>query len=86
MILNFAEGVDSSVLTSPWFGIAAPLSNFLVIINSSITSGKFPSAWKKACVAPLHKKSDKFSMKNYRPVALLDTSYKILELENRLEL
>ena len=36
MILNFAEGVDSSVLTSPWFGIAAPLSNFLVIINSSI--------------------------------------------------
>ena len=36
MILNFAEGVDSSVLTLPWFGIAAPLSNFLVILNSSI--------------------------------------------------
>ena len=35
--LNFAEGIDSQrVLSAPWFGIAAPLSNLLVILNSSI--------------------------------------------------
>ena len=37
------------------------------------------SKWKQACVTPLHKKSERFQRKNYRPVALLCVPGMILE-------
>ena len=49
------------------------------IINLSITSKKFPSAWKKSKVIPLHKKDDLLNPKNYRPVAIVPILSKILE-------
>ena len=49
------------------------------IINQSILSGIVPRQWKKACVTPLHKKSDRFQLENYRPVALLSVPAMILE-------
>ena len=70
------DGISSEILKLSGQALVAPLR---YIINSSILSGKFPTAWKKACVAPLHKKSDKFSMKNYRPVALLSVPGMCLE-------
>ena len=70
------DGISSEILKLSGQALVAPLT---YIINSSIRSGKFPSAWKKACVAPLHKKSDKFSMENYRPVALLSVPGMCLE-------
>ena len=37
MILNFAESVDQEhVIEADWFSIAAPISNFLVVFNSSV--------------------------------------------------
>ena len=56
--------------------IAVPLT---WIINTSITSGKFPSLWKKAKVIPLHKKNDINTISNYRPVSNLCISSKVLE-------
>ena len=41
--------------------------------------GKFPSDWKKAHVAPVHKKRDKQCLKNYRPISLLPICSKIFE-------
>ena len=41
------------------------------IFHSCIETGKFPSEWKKANVCPVHKKSDKQIIKNYRPISLL---------------
>ena len=49
------------------------------IINTSILTGKFPSNWKISKVVPLHKKGDKKSMKNFRPVALLSVAGMLLE-------
>ena len=49
------------------------------IINLSITTRKFPSAWKKTKVVPLHKKDDPLDPKNYRPVAIVPILSKILE-------
>ena len=49
------------------------------IINSSISSGIFPSRWKVAIVKPVHKKNDVNLAKNYRPVSLLPIASKILE-------
>ena len=49
------------------------------IINLSITSRKFPSAWKKSKIVPLHKKDDQLDPKNYRPVAIVPILSKVLE-------
>ena len=49
------------------------------IVNSSITTGKYPSLWKIAKVIAVHKKGDKKLLKNYRPVSLLAVAGMILE-------
>ena len=50
-----------------------------LIFQSCIKQGKFPAEWKKANVAPVHKKGDKRILKNYRPVSLLPICGKIFE-------
>ena len=50
-----------------------------MIFKSCFIMGEFPSEWKKANVDPVHKKSYKESLKNYRPVSLLPIFGKIFE-------
>lgn len=47
------------------------------IINQSITTGSFPSAWKHAIISPLIKKShlDDSAPSNYHPVWILQSSF-----------
>ena len=40
-------------------------------LRSYIIKEEFPFEWKKANVVPVHKKSDKQSLKNCRPISLL---------------
>ena len=49
------------------------------ILNLSIMSSKFPAAWKKSKIIPLHKKDDPLDPKNYRPVAIVPILSKVLE-------
>ena len=56
--------------------VAEPLCH---IINYSITTGVFPSAWKKAQVLPLFKAGTQDSLDNYRPISLLCVASKIAE-------
>ena len=49
------------------------------LFNSSISEGTVPSAWKHANVIPLHKKGDKHTTSNYRPISLLPVISKVLE-------
>ena len=51
---------------------------FSIIFKSGPTQGIFPSEWEKN-VAPIHKKNDKQSVTNYRPVSLLPICSKGLE-------
>ena len=50
-----------------------------IIFKQCVDTGIFPSAWKKGNVVPIHKKDDKQTLKNYRPVSLLPICGKILE-------
>ena len=50
-----------------------------LIFQSCLESGKFPNEWKKANVAPVHKKGGKEILKNYRPISLLPIAGKIFE-------
>lgn len=56
-----------NILKSVASVIAPPLTD----INSSLSSGCFPSTWKQTCVEPLHKDGDKAELTNYHPISLL---------------
>ena len=74
-----ATGIDkipSSALIDARSVICDPLCS---IINSSITSSTFPTAWKCASVFPLHKSGVRTTPSNYRPISLLPAASKILE-------
>jgi hypothetical protein len=51
------------------------------LFNRSLSSGSFPSSWKKACISPVLKKgkTDTQSLSSYRPVSKLPTLAKLLE-------
>ena len=50
-----------------------------LIFKSCINHEKFPNEWKMANVVPVHKKSDKQILKNYRPISLLPICGKVFE-------
>ena len=50
-----------------------------LIFQSCLESRKFPTEWEKANVVPVHKKSDKRILKNYRSISLLPIAGKIFE-------
>ncbi len=49
------------------------------IINTSIVTGIFPTAWKHALVVPIFKSGDTHDLGNFRPISLLPIISKILE-------
>ena len=50
-----------------------------IIFERSLQTGKIPSDWSKALVAPIFKKGDKSSAANYRPISLTCILCKVLE-------
>ena len=56
--------------------ICRPLS---IIFKTCLRTGIFPLEWKKANIVPIHKKADKQTVLNYRPVSLLPICGKIFE-------
>ena len=49
------------------------------IFNKSLSSGILPSGFKEANIISIHKKEDKESVTNYRPVSLLSCASKVME-------
>ena len=56
--------------------LSVPLA---AILPKSIADAKIPLEWKKANVVPIHKKSDRSKVDNYRPVSLTSLVCKVLE-------
>ena len=46
-----------------------------IIFKQCVDTGIFPSEWKKGNIVPIHKKSDKQTMKNSRTLSLLPKNY-----------
>ena len=58
---------------------ASSISKPLLLLFEKLCSYFFPNEWKKANIVPIHKKSDKQLIQNYRPVSLLPICGKIFE-------
>ena len=59
---------DSSIVTT-----------LKIIFQNFLEKGVFPIIWKMGNIVPIHKKSSKQLLKNYRPVSLLPVFGKIFE-------
>ena len=70
------DGISAEILKIGSEVLVVPLT---YIVNCSIRTGKYPSVWKIAKLIALHKKGDKKTLKNYRPVSLLAVAGMVLE-------
>ena len=59
--------------------VAIPFLNLELIFKQALTTGVFPSEWKKGNIVPCYKKDDKQNIKSYRPVFLLPICGKFFE-------
>ena len=50
-----------------------------IIFQNILKTGIFPEQWKEANVTPVHKKKDKQTVTNYRPISLLPIFAKMFE-------
>ncbi len=77
---NKATGYDkllAKVIALAAPAIATPLAN---IVNISIQQCKFPTACKVAEVVPIHKKNDQLLRENHRPVGIMTSLSKVIEI------
>ena len=70
------DGISVKMIKLCGDEICAPL---LIIFNNILKTGVYPSQWKLANVTPVHKKKDKQTVSNYRPISLLPIFDKIFE-------
>ena len=70
------DGIHGKVLKNCAHSLAYPLS---VLFNLSFSTGCIPPDWKLALVVPVHKKGDKSSVENYRPISLTSLVMKVFE-------
>ena len=77
------DGIDGYVLKRCCTSISIPLS---ILFSKSYNTGIIPQEWKNANVVPIHKKSDKSCVENYRPISLTSLIMKIFEkcIRNKL--
>ena len=77
------DGIHGMVLKNCAASLAKPLTS---LYNVSFVTGCIPDDWKLASVVPIHKKDDKSSVENYRPISLTSLVMKVFEKCIRKEL
>ena len=76
---NKAHGWDEISVRMIQISGDALIPPLIIIFNNIITTGIYPTSWKKANIVPIHKKEDKTLVKNYRPISLLPILGKMFE-------
>ena len=70
------DGIHGMVLKNCASTLAKPLT---IMFNISFVTGSIPNEWKLASVVPVHKKDEKGSVENYRPISLTSLIMKVFE-------
>lgn len=79
LVANKATGPDcipARVLKQCASSLASPLARLFTL---SFREGVVPQQWKQATVVPVHKRSSKSTVSNYRPISLLPIISKVME-------
>ena len=74
-----AHGYDNINMRTLKICSPAILKPLEIIFKQCVDTSVLTSEWKKGNIVPIHKKGDKQTLKNYRPVSLLPICGKILE-------
>ena len=79
--INLAKATGLDQIGPKILHCAAPViaESLTYIYNLCITKNVFPTMWKEAKVAPLHKGGSKDVMDNFRPISVLPLLSKVLE-------
>ncbi len=70
------DNITPRMLKSMANSVSLPLAN---IFNHSLSTGEFPSEWKRARVVPVPKGGNAKLLSNYRPISILPSASKLLE-------
>ena len=70
------DGISIRMLKLCGEGLAKPLFK---IFTNCVSKKCFPDLWKKGNIIPIHKKDEKYLVKNYRPISLLPITGKLFE-------
>lgn len=70
------DDIPNSFLKNCAHTIARPLA---LIFNKSLKENTFPNRWKEAIIIPIHKTGDTDDIRNYRPIAMLNSIAKLFE-------
>ena len=72
------DGISAKMLQFTAYSIASSLTN---LFNQSLTTGTYPSEWKRARIVPVPKSdSPSTSVSGYRPISIIPIVSKVLEL------
>lgn len=71
------DGINTSILKSSFQAIG---HHFLHVINTSIQTGKFPEGWKTSTIIPIEKKTNSNLCEDFRPINMVPTCEKLLEV------
>ena len=79
--IDISKATGTDMIGPRLLKLAAPYitKEITFICNHSITTSVFPSKWKEAKVAPLHKNGSNEEVNNYRPISILPVLSKVLE-------
>ena len=78
------DGITKEFYLQFWTTIKTELTQ---VINNALLFDNIPESWLEARITLIHKKNEKENLKNWRPISLLNTDYKIMAkiLESRLK-
>ena len=71
------DGIPATLLKKCTSGLLTPLGH---LFRLSLSTGRFPSPWKKAFMFPVFKKGDRANVENYRGISALCATSKLFEL------
>ena len=70
-----SDGLPAEFFSVFWHVLGEDL---VEVLNASLAAGRLPSSQRRALITLLFKKGDRLDPKNWRPISLLNTDYKIL--------